>query len=176
MNESVIIRIARPLYERVLADLERPHSFAAERVGFLFTRRGTGPAGMTLLFPVEYLPVADDHYLDEGRWDVGAAITGDAIRTAMQHVMVTGMGALHVHLHDHRGRPHFSPIDWTDLPGFAHSFQNADARLFHGAVVLSRDAAAGAVWRPGQAAQKPVQPRISLIGYPLISFEGEHDD
>ena len=40
MNDVVIIRIARPFFEDVVSDLRRAHPFAAERVGFLFTRVG----------------------------------------------------------------------------------------------------------------------------------------
>lgn len=176
MNDSVIVRIPRPLFEHVLSDLRRPHAYAAERVGFLFTRAGSGPQGTTLLFPVEYLAVPDDQYLDEDDPWVGAAINGDAMRGAMQHVMATHLGALHVHLHDFPGRPHFSPIDWRDIPDLARSFQHADPNLIHGALVLSPDAAAGAVWLPNQLSGKPLIPRISIVGFPLRTFEGGNDD
>lgn len=178
MNDSVIVRIPRALFERILSDLRRPHPFAAERVGFLFTRAGSGPPGTMLLFPVEYLAVPDDQYLEDSDPWIGAAINGDAIRSAMQHVMETHLGALHVHLHDFAGRPHFSPTDWRDIPDLARSFQHADPNRIHGALVLSPDAAAGAVWLPNQPMSQPLQPHIAIVGYPLHKFEGEgyHDD
>lgn len=176
MSETVSIRLARPLFERVQCDLRRPHPFAAERVGFLFTCTGSGPAGTTFLFPVDYLVVPDSQYVDARKPWVGAAINGDATRGAMQQVMATGLGALHVHLHDHRGVPRFSPTDWCDLPDFARSFQHADPHLIHGALVLSRDAATGAVWLPNQPLRKPLVPRISIVGFPLRTFEGGYDD
>jgi len=169
MKTSVIVRLARPLYERVKRDLERPHPFAAERVGFLFTRPGAGPAGVALLFPVEYLPMEDQHYVEAADPGIGAAIRGDAIRGAMQRVMDTGLGALHVHLHAHHGRPRFSPTDLKDLPDLARSLQNADPRPLHGGLVLSHDAATGAVWRLGDRRDRPVAPRVS---YPLRIWEG----
>lgn len=173
VRQSVIIRFARPLFEDVVSDLQRPHPFAAERVGFLFTRMGSGPAGTTLLFPVDYVAVPDDQYVDVRKPWVGAAINGDAIRGAMQRVMTTGLGVLHVHLHDHSGQPHFSPTDWHDLPDLARSFQYADPNLIHGALVLSHDAVTGAVWVPNRSSGGPLLPRVSLVGYPLRIFEGE---
>lgn len=171
VKQSVIIRLSRPLFYEVVSELQRPHPFAAERVGFLFTRAGSGPVGTTLLFPVDYMAVPDDRYVDIHKPRVGAAINGDAIRGAMQRVMTTGLGVLHVHLHDHTGRPHFSPTDWRDLPNLARSFQHANPDLIHGALVLSRDAAAGAVWAPNQSSDQPVLPRIALVGYPLSICE-----
>jgi len=177
VNDRVSIRLARSLVEHVLSDLRRPHPFAAERVGFLFARRGSGPPGTTFLFPIDYLAVPDDQYIDGlAQWE-GAAINGDAIRSAMERVMTMKLTALHVHLHDHSGRPNFSRTDWRDLPGLARSFQHADPTLMHGGIVLSRDAAAGAVWLPKEASGEPVFPRISIVGYPLrIEGDESHEN
>jgi len=168
MKTLLIIRLAGPLYERVKADLAHPHPYAAERVGFLFTRIGTGPHGTTLLFPVDYLSLQDNQYVDENDPLVGAAINGDAIRSAMQHVLNTGMGALHVHMHaHHRGRPYFSPTDWHDLPCIVQSLRNANSQLIHGALLLSQDTATGALWPPEQDLCEPIMPRVSIVGCPL---------
>lgn len=176
MNDRVSIRLARSLVERVLDDLRRPHPFAAERVCFLFARRGSGPPGVAFLFPIDYLAVPDDQYIDGlGLWE-GAAINGNAIRSAMERVMTMKLSALHVHLHDHPGRPHFSRTDWRDLPDFARTFQHANPTLMHGGIVLSHDAAAGAVWLPNEASGEPVLPRISIVGYTLrIEGSDSHD-
>lgn len=173
MTTSVHIRLARSLYEQVKTDLRRPHPFAAERVGYLFTRTGTGPEGITLLFPVEYLALPDDLYVEVADPQVGAAISGAAIRSAMQRVLDTDMGALHVHLHAHPGSPLFSRIDWRDLPGMAQSLHNANPYRIHGALLLSTDAITGAVWLSGPLGSAPVVPRVSLVGYPLRIVEGE---
>src|SRR5437868_7002801 len=115
MKTQFILRLAAPFYEQVRADLARPHPFAAERVGFLFTRMGTGSPGTTLLFPVVYLALPDEQYVEENDPEVGAAITGGAIRGAMLQVLQTGMGAFHVHVHAyHRGQPRISPADCRD--------------------------------------------------------------
>ncbi len=168
MSTQLILRLAHPLYEQVRADLTRPHPFAAERVGFLFTKAGTGPGGSILLFPVDYLPLQDEQYVDENDPLIGAAISGDALRSAMQRVLDTGMGALHVHMHaHHRGRPRFSPTDWHDLPDIVQSLKNANSRLIHGALLLSQDMATGVLWLPDQDVYKPLVPRVSIVGSPL---------
>jgi hypothetical protein len=174
MKTQLIIRLAGPLYECAKADLARPHPFAAERVGFLFTRIGTGSQGTTLLFPVDYISLRDDQYVDENDPLIGAAIAGDAIRSAMQHVLNTEMGALHVHMHaHHRGQPYFSSIDWHDLPGIVQSLQNANPQLIHGALLFSQDTVTGALWPPEQDMCKPLIPRVSIVEYPLRICTGE---
>jgi hypothetical protein len=174
MKTQLIIRLAGSLYEHVKADLARPHPFAAERVGFLFTRVGTGPQGTTLLFPVDYMSLQDDQYIDENDPRIGAAINGDAIRSAMQHVLNTEMGALHIHIHTHhRGRPYFSSIDWRALPGIVQSLQNANPQLIHGALLFSQDTVIGALWPPEQDVCNPVIPQVSIVGYPLRICTGE---
>ncbi len=168
MSRLLIIRLAYPLYKAVKADLTRPHPFAAERVGFLFSKVGIGPDGVILLLPVDYLPLPDEQYVDEGDPLIGAAINGAAIRSAMQRVLDSGMGAFHVHMHAyHTGCPHFSPTDWHDLPDIVQSLRSADARLIHGALLLSQDAATGALWLPNQDINMPLVPQVTLVGCPL---------
>lgn len=168
MNTQLILRLAHPLYERVKADLARLHPFAAERVGFLFTKVGTGPGDSILVFPVDYLSLPDDQYVDENDPLIGAAISGDALRSAMQRVLDTGMGALHVHMHAHHcGRPRFSSTDWHDLPDIVQSLKNANARLIHGALLLSQNMATGALWLPEPGEYRPLIPRVSIVGSPL---------
>lgn len=178
MSTQLIIRLADSLYEKVRADLTRPHPFAAERVGFLFTKTGTGPGGSVLLFPVDYLSLPDEQYIDENDPFVGAAINGDALRSAMQRVLDTGMGGLHVHMHAHHsGRPCFSPTDWHDLPDIVQSLKNANARLIHGALLLSQDMVTGALWLPDQDEHKPIVPCVAIVGSPLrVCPGGEHHE
>lgn len=168
MKALSIIRLAFPLYEAVKADLMRPHPFAHERVGFLFTRSGKGVQDVSMLFPVDYLSLPDEQYVDEKNLQIGAAIDGAAIRSAMQRVMDTGLGALHVHMHGyHQGKPHFSSTDWHDFPDIVRSFQNANPHLIHGALLLSQDMATGALWFPSQDLHEPQYPRVSIVGSPM---------
>src|SRR5205807_791399 len=127
-----------------------------------------GPQGSILLFPVDYLPLQDEHYIDENDPLLGAAISGDALRSAVQCVLDAGMGAFHVHMHaHHRGRPRFSSTDWHDLPDIVQSLRNANPRLIHGALLLSQDMATGALWLPNLDVRKPLVPWVSIVGSPL---------
>ena len=58
---KIEIKILRPLLESVRMDLERPHPFAFERVGFLIAAPATARKGV-LLNVCGYQPVADEDY------------------------------------------------------------------------------------------------------------------
>ena len=169
---SARIRLLRPLYEHVLADLQRPHPFASERVGFLFARTGTAANHTLLIFLVDYLPVPDDQYLPATDLAVGAEINSAAIRNIMQRVMRTGEGAFHTHLHEHPGHPRFSRIDMKDLPLLAQSFQHASPASAHGGFLFSTDDCMASIWLPGQSEPITAE-KISVIGYPLQFHGGE---
>lgn len=166
------IRLLKSLYERVLADLQRPHPFASERVGFLLARMGTAANDTHLIFLVDYLPVPDDQYLPTTDLAIGAEISSAAIRNTMQRVMSTGEGAFHAHLHEHLGRPRFSRVDMKDLPLLAQSFQCASPVSAHGGFLFSKDDCTASIWLPGQS--DPVTAgKISVIGYPLQFHGGD---
>lgn len=38
LKQSVAIRVPQVIYQRILGDLLRPHKFAHERIGFLYTK------------------------------------------------------------------------------------------------------------------------------------------
>lgn len=162
----VRMRMTRAFYHSVLADLSRPHLFAKERVGFLFARLGTATDGLHLVFPVDYAPVPDEQYIKAANLGIGAEISSASIRLAMQRTMDTGEGALHVHMHEHCGRPRFSRIDSSELPLLATSFQHACPGAAHGGLLLSKDDAIALLWLPGQTDPIPAE-RISIVGYPL---------
>lgn len=172
---STQVRMLRSLYDCILADLRRPHPFAHERVGFLFTRMGTAANNTYLIFPVDYVPVLDDQYIPTTDFKVGAEISSEAIRYTMQRVMNTGEGVFHVHVHEHRGRPGFSRIDMNDLPLLARSFQHAYPATAHGGFLLSKDDCIAAIWLPAQ--HKPVMAeKITLVSYPLQFCGGNSYD
>src|SRR5690349_3126014 len=77
---QVTLKIPRALFERAIADLRRPHPFAAERVGFFSTRTSLGK-NLVLIHCVAYHPVSDSNYLRD--YSVGARINSDAILEAM---------------------------------------------------------------------------------------------
>ena len=169
---SAHIRLLKSLYERILADLQRPHPFASERVGFLFARMGAAAGATHLVFPLDYVPIPDDQYLPTTDFDIGAEISSEAIRVTMQRVMCTGEGAFHVHLHEHLGCPRFSRVDMHDLPLLVRSFQRASPASAHGGFLFSKDDCIAAVWLPGQ--RDPVMAeKITVVGYPLRFHGGD---
>ena len=174
-SETVIIRLPQSLVTTIRQDLRRAHPSAAERGGFLFARGGTGPAGVHFLFPTAYQVVADEHYVAPTDQWAAAAIGGAAIRSAMQEVMRSGLSGLHVHLHDHMGRPRFSRTDERDAPRLAQSLANASPSRIHGVLLLSADSATGQVWVPTATGVVRTSPSVSLVGYPLRLMSGAPD-
>ena len=90
--------------------MDRPHPFAAERVGFLACRAGRLDGGGIVILAADYDPVADEDYVDDLR--VGAMMGPAAIRKALQRAYNDGRGDLslfHVHMHEHSGLPGFQP-------------------------------------------------------------------
>lgn len=160
---NVHTKIARALLDSVYADLERPHAFAHERVGFLFA--GATAFGRDLVLTCrEYGPVADEDYIDNRR--VGAMMGSAAIRKALQHSYQSKSVALHVHVHGHHGRPSFSGVDLSENAKFVPNFFNVSPQRPHGAIVLSYDAMRGNLWLRRDADPIPVS-RFSVIGAPL---------
>ena len=159
-----VFKATSGLMNGIRADLRRPHSFAAERVGFIACRFGELRHGLVILAH-EYHPVADGDYLDEPGF--GALIGSAAIRKALGHAYRNPVGMFHVHLHDHRGIPVFSPIDDRETRKFVPDFFNARSTVPHGALVLSADAACGSVWHP--VSRRPVAiTEFSVVGAPMI--------
>jgi hypothetical protein len=134
---KIRLELPRPLGESIHADLSRPHPHAAERVGFLtFRPRWRGDAEL-VCDAVAWHPVADQDYVQQRL--VGACIGPGAFRRILEHVYFNEVGVLHVHRHDHWGRPAFSYVDLRSMRSFIPSFFNARAAVPHGAVVLSFD-------------------------------------
>ena len=75
------MRLSETLVNNVLEDLRTPHSFAAERIGFLCCRQRSVPSGV-LLLGCKYEPIRDDQYIQDDA--VGARFDSSAIRSGMQ--------------------------------------------------------------------------------------------
>lgn len=168
----VCLRMARLLYETIIADLARPHSVAHERVGFVFARMGAASQETQLVLAVKYLPVPDEFYTRPKEALVGAEITSAAIRLAMQQVYTHHLCAFQVHQHAHCGMPHFSSIDRRYVAPLVEGFSHAYPAGYHGALLLSNDALRGVVWLPGQDQPTAVE-RITLVGYPTRIYKGD---
>jgi len=163
------VRIPATLYAAALADLKRPHAFAAERVGFMSARVGNRSGDPMLVLATGYEPVADDHYIEDDY--VGARINADAIRANMQRILDTGEGSFHVHLHPHRGAPQLSRTDRREIPRLVKSFRPVGPGAAHGIIVLSEDRALGVVWGPGEP--EPIEAdEITVVEWPLRFLGG----
>lgn len=157
------LKMTRPLLAAVRADLVRPHPYAWERVGFLFAGVVGTANGVTLLAQ-SYYPVADDDYLRDH--SVGAMMGPGAIRTALQVALRTGTAALHVHMHEHAGRPNFSGVDLRENAKFVPDFFKVAPQTPHGAVVLSHDGAQGQVWLDRHQRPRWID-AFTVVGLPL---------
>jgi hypothetical protein len=141
---KTIFRATDRFLEDVRRDLARPHPFAAERVGFISVRATTAGDDILLLLAADYFPLADDDYVDDA--SVGAMMGQEAIRKALEIALLRSVGMVHVHLHEHHGRPHFSRIDVREQLKFVPDFFKVRREMPHGAVVLSHDRANGHIW------------------------------
>lgn len=155
---NITFRFPQELLLAIHADLDRPHKFAAERVGFISCEASQSTSGDVALIAKHYSPVADDHYLDDPR--VGAMMGPAAIRTALQFAYQHPVSMFHIHRHDHRGNPRFSPVDIRENARFIPDFWKVRPNQPHGAIVLSFNSMFGMCW---------VQPGIEPL--PINKFE-----
>lgn len=165
---TTTLQIPRQLLSYVHADLSRPHAFAAERVGFIACTALEAPSGNVTLLANEYLPVADDHYVDAPR--VGAMMSSAAIRTALEYAYAGPISMFHVHRHEHYGGPRFSRVDLNGYAQFVPNFWHVQPKLPHGALLLSHDSAIGLCWHPEQKRVAPVD-IIKVIDSPAGQTE-----
>jgi hypothetical protein len=141
---KTIFRATDRFLADVRQDLARPHPFAAERVGFVSVRATAAGDHILVLLAADYHPLADDEYVDDVT--VGAMMGQEAIRKALELAMMRSVGMIHVHMHEHRGRPHFSKIDLREQIKFVPDFFKVRREMPHGAVVFSHDSANGRIW------------------------------
>ena len=163
---NTAFRIEKKLLELTHRDLDRPHAFAHERVGFLACATSDVPGGVVLLAE-EYLPVADEDYVDDRR--VGAMMGPAAIRKALEYAFNRKTVMVHVHRHEHRGTPTFSKVDLSESARFVPDFWKVRPGLPHGIVVLSRNSMAGLAWDPTTRRPAPMG-QMSVVGRPLEVF------
>ena len=155
----IVLKIGSKLLADVRADLERPHAFAHERVGFIAAGLSGLHDGVVLLVR-GYRPVADAEYLRDR--SVGAMMGPVAIRKALQWAMSEGQTMLHVHMHGGGGVPDFSGIDVRENAKFVPDFFKVAPQCAHGAIVLSDDAARGQIWLGGKEEPLPIESFIEV--------------
>lgn len=147
-----------------MADLDRPHPFASERIGFFSTSYMSGGKNTVIVLARRYQSLPDDQYLDDPR--SGARINSLAIRESLQRILDQRSGQLHVHLHGHRGEPRPSFMDLEELPPLVRSMASVDPAQAHGGLILSHDSAFGSLWLPNQSRPRPTT-GISIVGFPF---------
>jgi hypothetical protein len=158
-----ILRIPADVHQKLLADLRRPHRFAAERVAFCRAHLGNRGGATMLALVADFWSVPDDQYVDDPT--SGARINGTAIRTAMQEVLDSRAGILHVHLHDLKGVPRFGAMDRAEIPRLVDSLRGTDANRVHGMLVLSPDSAEAWLAFPGSELQPAT--KVAIVGRPM---------
>lgn len=136
-------RMTTGFAEQVRRDLSRAHVHAHERVGFITAKAAVTASGLTMI-AAEYHPVADEDYVRDA--SVGAMMSEDAVRKALQICWKSNCAMVHVHMHEHKGLPCFGRLDLEENGRFMPDFFNVQPGLPHAALVLSHDAAAGLVW------------------------------
>lgn len=166
----VRVKIRDSTWQRMQSDLSRPHDHAAERVGFLFCGFAQAAKQEILILDSVWQLVQDDHYLRDEH--VGACIGPQAFRSALQFAYNHAVSVLHVHRHDHHGQPWFSKVDVDSMQQFVPDFWNVQPALPHGALVLSYNRAAGAVWLPTDRLCHRIA-RIDKVGTPLERWNGD---
>jgi hypothetical protein len=165
---SIRLRLRDTTWAQMHAELSRPHAHAAERVGFLTCGVAASADGGVLLVDSQWQSVDDTHYLVNP--NVGACIGPAAFRAILQFAYHHRVSILHVHRHEHYGRPGFSTIDLTSLRQFVPDFWNVRPEFPHGALVLSHDSATGLIWMPEGDGPIAID-RIDKVGMPLRRWE-----
>jgi hypothetical protein len=158
---TATIVISKTLLAHIHADLDRPHAFAAERVGFLTCRSENDGANWTI-HPVTYDAVSDGEYVDIT--SVGAAVKGSVFRRFQMKAYREPVSIFHVHRHAHHGTPRFSSVDRREGQRFVPEFVTARGELPHGILLLSYDSAHALVWLPGA-------PPGAVVGTLTLTFD-----
>ncbi len=156
-------KIPLKLLGAALANLRRPHAFAAERVGFFVCRPALLPDEGLLVLAQDFHAVDDEDYLNHP--GAGATMGSEAIRKALQLSYCKGASMFHVHVHEHFGKPGFSGTDSRETSRFVPDFWHVQPNLPHGAIVLSQDSAYGRCWIPTKKAPVDVSEFVS-VGVP----------
>lgn len=151
----------------IRADMERPHAFAFERVGCVFTRLAIHDTDRPIILATRYKSLADDHYVRDD--SVGARIGSAAIQGLMQEILDTRQGAFLVHLHGHRGMPLLSAVDRQAMLPLVPSLRNAEPKVAHGVLLLSEDCVAGWALLPDQNHFAKIE-KITVVGFPMSLF------
>jgi hypothetical protein len=159
---KTIVRIPRRLLVEVGEDLDRPHVFARERLGFVLARWAEA-AGELVVLPFEYISIADENYLDDA--SVGAKMNSTAIRAALQATLNSRAACLHVHAH-HPTMPFFGNLDLVEQEKLMPSFRATVPNAPHGALLLYGTGALARLWS-GDDGRPSYAERVTVVGFPM---------
>ena len=157
-------KIPRKLLDDIREDLARPHAFAYERVGFITCKVGKLENDGWILLATDYHPVEDEDYVEDD--SVGALIGSAAIRKMMQQAYDEPCSVVHVHSHEHSGRPGPSIVDVREMTKLIPNFWNVRRNFPHAAVVLSRDSMSGSLWDPLSKMKFEIED-FTVVGAPM---------
>jgi proteasome lid subunit RPN8/RPN11 len=161
---KISFRVRREMLDSVRRDLERPHEFAFERVGFLFCRFGSLKSNGLVVLAHEYMPLMDNEYIDDARF--GALIGASGFRRALEHTLTNALGIFHIHFHAHPGLPAPSGIDVRESAHFVPDFFHIRESLPHGVLIASDDSVSGRVWLAETAQPIPIA-TLTVVGAPM---------
>jgi len=157
-------KIPRKLIDEIRIDLSRPHPFAYERVGFITCKVGRLDDNGWVMLAVNYHPVEDEDYVEDD--SVGAMIGSAAIRKMMQRAYDEPYSVVHVHMHEHSGRPGPSITDAREMAKLIPNFWNVRRSFPHAAVILSIDSMSGTVWDPSSKTKFMIED-LTVVGTPM---------
>ncbi len=166
---KIQFRLPQDLLAGVRADLERPHSFAAERVGVLYCRFNNVGKSALLILGHHYVSLPDDQYIEDQRF--GAVIGPEAFRDIIQHVYDDPVGAFHVHMHPGKGKPKPSGTDKVETAKFVPDFFHGRPDVPHGALILTKESISGRVWLREDGKPKQID-EFRLTGFPMKRIRG----
>lgn len=160
---KALVKIPRDLLKRALDDLERPHQFAGERLGF-FSFQQSLHASRPFILCSDYHPVPDEQYIRDH--SCGGRINGVAIQTAMGRALRADCGQLWVHTHGRLGRPGPSSTDLKEGPKVVQSLTNAQDKVMQGWAIISEEG----IWGQVRALDGNLYDfeDLAVVGFPLV--------
>ncbi|MCU1295182.1 MAG: hypothetical protein JWP08_4032 [Bryobacterales bacterium] len=162
---KVQFRITLKLLKEIRTDLNRPHAFALERVGFIYCRFAWLSKSELVILAHDYEPVDDAHYEDDREF--GAVIGVGAFRRVLTRTYHEKLGIFHVHSHGGKGVPRPSGPDMSETAKFVPDFFHGRRDVPHGAMIFSDDALSGRVWLSEDDRKPKTFTSCRVTGWPL---------
>lgn len=145
------------ILRRMRADLVLPPLVGEERLGVAIARYASA-YNQTVIIIVEYQELPREAYVDR----LGAPVSFDTrwLMRAAEAAAKRNAGVFLAHLHDHRGKPWFSPVDMRTNRQVIRPLALIDQSLPTGALLLSRDNAAALLGRSDGLIAIPVHEMV----------------